>query len=142
MPTAVFLRTFSSLSFKRRKPLEPGASPSRGEVSDSRPSGSGTGFFITTDGFLVTNEHVIKGAAQIRLITHAGIIEAKVVKADVANDLALLKATGRFAPLPVSASRSARLGNTVATVGLHVGLAWFNMRVAGWLSNGWNKVTK
>jgi hypothetical protein len=40
-----------------------------------------------------------------------------VVKVDAANDLALLKAEGRFAALPVVASRAMRLGSTVATVG-------------------------
>jgi hypothetical protein len=35
----------------------------------------------------------------------------------VANDLALLKADGRFAPLPIAASRTGLLGGTVATVG-------------------------
>jgi S1-C subfamily serine protease len=36
---------------------------------------------------------------------------------DAANDLALLKADGRFAPLPIAASRTGLLGGTVATVG-------------------------
>jgi len=40
-----------------------------------------------------------------------------VVQVDAANELALLKADGRFAPLPVAASRTANLGGTVATVG-------------------------
>ena len=47
----------------------------------------------------------------------AGTIEAKVVKVDKANDLALLKATGRLTALPVVTSRGVRLGATVATVG-------------------------
>jgi hypothetical protein len=34
-----------------------------------------------------------------------------------ANDLALLKAVGKFSPLPIAASRSAHLGGTVATIG-------------------------
>jgi hypothetical protein len=36
---------------------------------------------------------------------------------DAANDLALLKADGHFAPLPIAASRTGLLGGTVATVG-------------------------
>jgi S1-C subfamily serine protease len=50
-------------------------------------------------------------------VTGAGLIDAKVVKLDAANDLALLKAEGLFAPLPVTASRGVKLGATVATVG-------------------------
>jgi hypothetical protein len=45
------------------------------------------------------------------------VICAKVVQVDAANDLALLKADGKFSPLPIAASRSAHLGGTVATIG-------------------------
>jgi S1-C subfamily serine protease len=65
------------------------------------------------------------------LVTSAGIIAAKVVKVDAANDLALLKAEGRFAALPVVASRAMRLGSTVATVGFpNVGLQGFAPKLA------------
>jgi S1-C subfamily serine protease len=40
-----------------------------------------------------------------------------VVQVDAANDLALLKADGKFSALPIAASRSAGLGATVATIG-------------------------
>jgi hypothetical protein len=72
-----------------------------GFVSDSWPSSSGTGFFITDDGFLITNAHLARDAGQLRVITSVGIISAKVVRVDAANDLALLKADGKFTPLPV-----------------------------------------
>jgi hypothetical protein len=52
----------------------------------------------------------------VRLLTAAGIISAKVVNVDAANDLALLKAEGKFTVLPVAASRAVKLGGTVATV--------------------------
>jgi TPR repeat protein len=39
----------------------------------------GTGFFITDDGYLISNYHVVKYAAKIRLITCTGTIDAKVV---------------------------------------------------------------
>jgi len=40
-----------------------------------------------------------------------------IVQVDAANDLALLKAVGKFSPLPIAASRSAHLGGTMATIG-------------------------
>ncbi len=117
--------------FKPRNAAEPGLSASGDGIPDPRQSSSGTGFFITEDGFLITNEHVVKGAAQVRLVTSAGLIAAKVVKVDAANDLALLKAEGRFAALPVVASRGMRLGSTVATVGFpNVGLQGFAPKLA------------
>ena len=50
---------------------------------------------------------------------------------DAANDLALLKAEGRFAPLPVASSRAVKLGSTVATVGFpNIGLQGFAPKLA------------
>jgi S1-C subfamily serine protease len=52
--------------------------------------------------------------------------DATVLEMDAANDLALLKAVGRFAPLPIAASRTVKLGGTVATVGFpDIGLQGF-----------------
>jgi S1-C subfamily serine protease len=91
--------------------------PNSNSASSGQPIASGSGFFITDDGYLISNYHVVKDATKIRLVTSAGTIDAKVVQVDAANDLALLKADGKFSPLPVAASRSAHLGGTVATIG-------------------------
>ena len=54
-----------------------------------------------------------------------------VVQVDAANDLALLKADGRFALLPIAASRTVALGGTVATVGFpDIGLQGFAPKVS------------
>ena len=60
---------------------------------------------------------MVKDATKVRLGTSTGTFDAKVVQVDAANDLALLKADGKFSPLPIAASRSAHLGGTVATIG-------------------------
>src|SRR5204862_795676 len=100
-------------------------------IAQTRPESSGTGFFITEDGYLITNEHVAGNGVQVRLVTAAGLLSAKVVKVDAANDLALLKADGKFTPLPVATSRTSRLGNTVATVGFpNIGLQGFAPKLA------------
>jgi S1-C subfamily serine protease len=107
------------------------ADSSAASIVQTRPESSGTGFFITEDGHLITNEHVAGNGAQVRLVTEAGLISAKVVKVDSANDLALLKAEGKFVSLPVAASRAVRLGNTVATVGFpNIGLQGFAPKLA------------
>ena len=96
--------------------------------------------FITDDGYLISNYHVVKDAAKVRLLTGAGLIDAKVVQVDVANDLALLKANAEggmkieetFKPLPIAASRTGLLGGTVATVGFpDIGLQGFAPKLAG-----------
>jgi uncharacterized protein len=85
--------------------------------SSSQPKQSGSGFFITPNGYFITNYHVTKDAKDIRLVTKAGAIPAKLISADPANDLVLLKAEGSFQALPITTSRNVRLGGTVATVG-------------------------
>ena len=101
------------------------------EVAESKPSGSGTGFFITDDGYIITNQHVAGEGATVRLVTAAGSIAAKVVKVDKANDVALLKAAGKFTALPVIPSRGVRLGATATTVGFpNPGLQGFAPKLA------------
>ena len=107
------------------------SSTSDNPVSPDSPRFTGTGFFITDDGYLISNYHVVKDATKVRLLTGAGLIDAKVVQVDVANDVALLKADGRFAPLPIAASRTGLLGGTVATVGFpDIGLQGFAPKLA------------
>jgi hypothetical protein len=95
---------------------------SEGVVNSSPVTGgitiaSGTGFFVTDDGYLISNNHVVKDAVKVCLRTRAGLIDAKVVQVDADNDLALLKVEGKFSPLPISESGAVKLGGTVATIG-------------------------
>jgi len=118
-------------NFKPREVPAAGGDSSSTGIAQTRPESSGTGFFITDDGYLITNEHVAGNGAQVRLVTVAGLISAKVVKVDAANDLALLKAEGKFAALPVVASRGVKLGRTVTTVGFpNIGLQGFAPKFA------------
>jgi len=108
----------------------PGAS-SNNFTTQANPTVVGTGFFITDDGYLISNYHVVKDAVKVRLVTGGGLIDAKIVQVDAANDLALLKAAGRFAPLPVAASRGVKLGGTVATIGFpNIGMQGFSPKLA------------
>jgi hypothetical protein len=103
--------------FKPSRPPRVGAPLSPQDIVDSRPAATGTGFFITEDGFLICSAHVVEDAAELRLVASGALLTARVVRVDATNDLALLKADGRFSALPLVASRSVRLGATVATVG-------------------------
>jgi len=79
-------------------------------------SGSGTGFFITEDGYLVTNFHVVKDAKKVKVKNASGVYPAEVLHVDQDHDLALLKVSGKFKPLPVSKD-DAQLGEAVFTIG-------------------------
>jgi len=54
-------------------------------------TGSGTGFFITNDGHIITNEHVVDGASRITVRTGGQKFIARVLSKDARMDLALLK---------------------------------------------------
>ena len=72
-------------------------SGSDNSTSPDSPTASGTGFFITDDGYLISNYHVVKDATRVRVVTRSGTVPAKVVQVDEANDIALLKVDGQFA---------------------------------------------
>lgn len=98
---------------------------------------SGSGFFITSDGYFVTNFHVIEGAEEISILPRLGqSLPAKVVRVDKANDLAILKVSGRFMPVVVGNSRSVRSGQRVITVGYpHVDVQGFEAKVTDGIIN-------
>jgi TPR repeat protein len=95
------------------------------------PQPAGSGFFVTEDGWLVTSFHVVESAARISIRTEKGTLPAKLMSADKLNDVALLKANGKFPALPVAPSRSTKLGETVLTVAFpNLGLQGFALTVA------------
>jgi S1-C subfamily serine protease len=78
---------------------------------------SGSGFFVTEDGYLLTNFHVVQDASTIMVKTTAAILLAKVVESDALNDVALLKVSGLFPSLGVVTAQVAVMGEPVFTVG-------------------------
>jgi S1-C subfamily serine protease len=78
----------------------------------------GSGFFITKDGYLLTNFHVVRDASKVEVKYKIRVFKAEVVKVDEDNDLALLKVSGAdFTPLAISHKASADLGDEVFTIG-------------------------
>lgn len=82
--------------------------------------GCGSGFWISSDGWLVTNHHVVANAKVVDLRLRDGnVVQAEVMKTDIAADLALLKAD--HAPRSWHAvskgDSELELGRTVFTVG-------------------------
>lgn len=66
-----------------------------------QPASSGTGFFISENGYIATNFHVISGAKKISVRTTNGEMGAVVVLADQSNDVAVLKAPVLGKPLTI-----------------------------------------
>ncbi|MEW5783590.1 MAG: trypsin-like peptidase domain-containing protein [Bacillota bacterium] len=86
-------------------------------------AGSGSGVVISTDGYIVTNQHVIDEADQIRVVfPRIGYMEAVLVGEDVLTDLALLKiAKDNLTAVPLGDSTAARVGEKVLAVGNPLG---------------------
>lgn len=79
---------------------------------------TGSGFFITTTGYIVTNFHVVENASSLVVRDHRGkTFAAKLVRVDMANDLAIIKIEGKFSALPLARSSSIRKGDSVFTLG-------------------------
>ena len=103
---------------KRQSPGGQSVPPDRGRAGTSaKLVTTGTGFFVTGDGHFVTSAHVIAGASRVQVLTRTGTLIARVVHSDTISDLALLKVSGTFKPLPVISSRPLREGTRVFTFG-------------------------
>ena len=84
----------------------------------------GSGFFISADGYIVTNNHVVDHATEVEVTTSDGkTLDAKVIGTDPKTDLALLKVKGDGAfPFVEFASQAPRVGDWVIAVGNPFGL--------------------
>ena len=86
--------------------------------------GEGSGFFISADGFIVTNNHVVDHAKSVTVTMDDGkTLDAKVVGTDPKTDLALLKATqpGDY-PFVTFSTEKPRIGDWVVAIGNPYGL--------------------
>ncbi len=59
------------------------------------PAASGSGFFITSSGYIISNNHVIEGCRKVTLTHNGQEVSAHVIASDIKNDLAILKANVR-----------------------------------------------
>jgi len=87
-------------------------------------TGQGSGFFISDDGYAVTNNHVVDGAEKVEVTTDDGkTYSAKVIGTDQRTDLALIKVEGgsNFAFAKLSDGKP-RIGDWVLAVGNPFGL--------------------
>lgn len=89
--------------------------------SDSAPSinpkASGSGFAATSDGYIVTNEHVIDGCNQVYLIYQERLKRAKVLLEDAAADVAILKINGNTPAYIKGSKADLTLGMEVLAAG-------------------------
>jgi serine protease Do len=90
-----------------------------------RPSSQGSGFFISEDGYLVTNNHVIQGGDEYTVVMDDGTeINAELVGTDGRTDLAVLKVEEqrKFTYVAFAEEADIRVGDWVVAVGNPFGL--------------------
>ncbi len=102
----------------------------RPEISDEqlrefqqRPS-LGSGFIISSDGYIITNHHVVEDSEQITItLNDRREFEAQIIGSDVSSDLALLKIeAGNLKPVRLGNSASLKVGEWVLAIGSPMGL--------------------
>lgn len=102
---------------QQRKPSLP---PVYNPAETRRDKGfcTGTGFFITTNGFLVSNYHVVQGATNITARLNDGrTAECRLIRSDSSTDLAVLKAEIRAPALCIDEQAASPKGAEVCAVG-------------------------
>ena len=98
--------------------------PQRGQQGGGEPRyqerrAGGSGVIISSDGYIVTNNHVVEGATKLRVKLNDGrTYDAELVGRDSATDVALLKVAAEELPtLPFGSSDALRLGEWVLAIG-------------------------
>ena len=82
-------------------------------------AGNGTGFFLTSDGYIITNYHVVEGATQIRATLYNGkVIEAALVGYRAEDDIAVIKIDGKgYPPVTIGDSNALAVGDVAIAIG-------------------------
>ena len=94
------------------------------EVAGPAGQGSGSGVVLRADGYVLTNAHVVEGAASVAVTLPDGTVyDADVVGTDVRSDLAVIRLEGALdLPVPQFAGQSPRVGDVALAIGSPFGL--------------------
>jgi serine protease Do len=101
--------------------------PGMGDDAPPMPRGggiaSGSGFIVSTDGYILTNNHVVDGASEVRVrLLDRREFKAKVVGRDPNTDVAVIKIDAKnLTPAPLGNSDASRVGEWVLAVGNPLG---------------------
>lgn len=92
-----------------------------GSSPDTRGTSTGTGFFITTNGHILTNEHVVRGCTTVNYLQPGGMsLSGRVIASDRQNDLAVI-VTDIKSPAVAAMRADVRLGENISVFGFPLG---------------------
>ncbi len=110
---------------RQQQPAPRGRRPApQGEEQQAVPRGVGSGFIISSDGYVLTNAHVVEGADEVFVtLTDKREFKAKIIGSDRRTDVALVKIEGSNLPrLTMGDSSKLRVGEWVIAIGSPFGL--------------------
>ena len=101
-----------------------GNSPRRRQVQTPKRVAAGSGVIISTDGYIVTNNHVVDGADELMVTLNDNKeYSARIIGADATTDLALIKIDAKNLPaIQIANSDDVKVGEWVLAVGNPLGL--------------------
>ena len=102
----------------------PGSGRQQRKIQTPKREGSGSGVIISTDGYIVTNNHVVEGADELTVTLNDNReFSARIIGTDKTTDLALIKIDGKNLPaITIANSDDIRVGEWVLAVGNPLGL--------------------
>jgi serine protease Do len=123
-PTVVYIRSQRTEQATRQR-VPPGMERffPRFKQQPDIEQGSGSGFVVSADGYILTNNHVVEGAEQVtvRLLDRREF-KAKVIGSDANTDVAVLKIDAKgLQPVALGNSDDARVGEWVLAIGNPLG---------------------
>ena len=113
--------------YERVSPAVVEVNTSQGSGRNLMREGTGSGFLIDTEGHIVTNNHVVDGAGNVKIkFSNGNIADATIVGRDPANDQALLKVDASFVegiePIRLGDSSQLKPGQMAIAIGNPFGL--------------------
>ncbi len=130
-PAPVIVNNAESVSWVTAAAAKASPSVATISVSSASGGGNGSGVFLTADGYLLTNTHVVTldgatSSVEVEVKTYDGhIYPAKVVGTDPTNDLAVLKVSApiQFTPVEFADSNALNVGDATVAIGAPLGLS-------------------
>lgn len=104
----------------------------------TKRASSGSGFIITADGYIVTNQHVVNGASKVTVTLYNGEeYDAKIIGGDADYDVAVIKIIGKDLPaVTLGNSADVNVGDWVMAIGNPLGELTFSMSQGSISSSG------